>query len=59
MTAITTTARAFIKTLNLCKGFEKVRTAIVLNKGSKLKIDFKIGDRVAFYLPPTAEQQNG
>ena len=54
--AITTSARAFRKTLNQVKAFEKTKDAITLNAKGYAKKHFAIGDKVAFHLPPTAEQ---
>ena len=38
------------------KAFEKTKNAILLNSQGKYKISYNIGDKVSFYLPPSAEQ---
>jgi hypothetical protein len=56
VTAITISATAFRKTLIQVKAFEKTKTAISLNKKGYAKKSFSIGDKIGFYLPPSAEQ---
>ena len=54
--AIAASAHAFAESLQQIKAVEKVRAAERLNERGFAKRHYHIGDRVTFYLPPTAEQ---
>ena len=54
--AIAASAHAFAESLQQLKAVEKVRAAERLNERGFAKRQYHIGDRVTFYLPPTAEQ---
>ena len=54
--AIAASAHAFAESLQQIKAVEKVRAAERLNERGFAKRQYHIGDRVTFYLPPSAEQ---
>ena len=49
---IAVSARAFMETLINIKAVEKAQASIRLNADGSSKINFQIGDKVSFYLPP-------
>ena len=48
--------KGFQKSLNYVKAIEKTRDALLLNEQGKPKIQYNVGDKVVFYLPPTKHQ---
>ena len=50
--SIAVSVRAFMEHITNVKAVEKAQTAIRLNAAGNSKIDYKIGDKVGFYLPP-------
>ena len=51
--AIATSANAFMEALTNVKAVEKAQAAMRLNANGTSKIEYKLGDRVGFYLPPS------
>ena len=54
--AIMVSAKAFQVQMAQCKAYEKTVTAQRLNRAGASKIQYAVGDRVKFYLPPSQAQ---
>ena len=55
---IAVSVRAFTECIKNVKAVEKVQTAMRLNSNGTSKIEYKLNDKVSFFLPPNAEQMN-
>ena len=53
---ITTSAKAFRKTLIQIKTFEKAKRTIALNKKGDTIKNYLVGNKIVFYLPPIVKQ---
>ena len=53
---IAVSVRAFTECIKNVKAVEKVQTAMRLNSNGTSKIEYKLNDKVSFFLPPNAEQ---
>ena len=50
---IVLSTKAFQKSLNYVKAIERTRSALLFNKEGKPIIQYNVGDKVVFYLPPS------
>ena len=53
--SIAVSVNAFVEHMNNVKAVEKAQTAIRLNADGTSRIQYRIGDKVGFYLPPSDE----
>jgi len=54
--SIAVSTRAFMEHINNVKAVEKAQAAIKLNSDGTSKIEYKLGDKVGFYLPPSKDK---
>ena len=52
---IATSVNAFVESIKNVKAVEKAQTAMKLNSDGTSKIEYKLGDKVGFFLPPSKE----
>ena len=53
--AIAASVNAYVEAIKNVKAVEKALTALRLNEDGTSKIEYKLGDKVGFYLPPSQE----